>query len=89
MAQNRKTDCEGFYRRDFLKVAGAGAVAAAISTPAWAETKYTAKITHLESVQQPRPDSSRLYRTEKQLFGRMRPPHWAGLAQRPRVLCPD
>jgi tripartite ATP-independent transporter DctP family solute receptor len=41
-------------RREFLKAAGAGAVAAAIPTRSWAETKYTAKITHLESVQQPR-----------------------------------
>ena len=41
-------------RREFLKFAGAGAVAASVPTRTWAQAKYTAKITHLESAQQPR-----------------------------------
>jgi C4-dicarboxylate-binding protein DctP len=41
-------------RRKFLKFAGAGAVAATLPTRTWAQAKYTAKISHLESAQQPR-----------------------------------
>jgi tripartite ATP-independent transporter DctP family solute receptor len=41
-------------RRKFLKIAGAGVLAATTSSPSWAQAKYTAKIGHLESPQQPR-----------------------------------
>ena len=41
-------------RREFLKVAGGSLVAATIPSRSWAQAKYTAKISHLESPLQPR-----------------------------------
>ena len=41
-------------RREFLKIAGGGVIAATASSRAWAQAKYPAKIAHLESPQQPR-----------------------------------
>jgi C4-dicarboxylate-binding protein DctP len=41
-------------RREFLKIAGGGVIAATASSTARAQAKYPAKIAHLESPQQPR-----------------------------------
>ena len=41
-------------RRDFLKIAGGGVIAASAPSTAWAQAKYPAKIGHLESPLQPR-----------------------------------
>ncbi len=41
-------------RRNFLKLAGGGVVAAASPSLSWAQAKYTAKIAHLEAPTQPR-----------------------------------
>lgn len=41
-------------RRNFLKVAGGGVIAAASPAISWAQSKYTAKIGHLEAPTQPR-----------------------------------
>lgn len=41
-------------RREFLKIAGGGAIAATAPSLSLAQAKYTAKITHLESPLQPR-----------------------------------
>ena len=41
-------------RRNFLKLAGGGLVAAASPSLSWAQAKYTAKIGHLEAPTQPR-----------------------------------
>lgn len=41
-------------RRNFLKLAGGGVVAAASPSISWAQAKYTAKIGHLEAPTQPR-----------------------------------
>jgi tripartite ATP-independent transporter DctP family solute receptor len=41
-------------RREFLKVAGGGVIAAATPSLSWGQAKYTAKISHLESPLQPR-----------------------------------
>lgn len=41
-------------RREFLKIAGGGVIAAATPSLTWAQAKYPAKIAHLESPLQPR-----------------------------------